>query len=269
MRGFGAASLALLLVGTVAAQEKRLSDVASDIQLRPPSEEAVFVDLASAGVGASSTRDLVELADEYSESLATVAGLLSEAGDDDRFFAVDWREQIATACLDVDTLGSSLAVMRPPERLASAHEELIDASRDCDRATRGVREALRMDQPLYGSAMRLLSDCREVVSRSVETMHRIRRDELQELQPAYDDPLAAAVAIADLCRERAGGQGPRFDECVAGQEGARRAIADRFGFSVMLDDATFNVIRNSCRLEWPGDYVGRNRCELQRIAQSK
>jgi hypothetical protein len=29
------------------------------------------------------------------------------------------------------------------------------------------------------------------------------------------------------------------------------------------------VIRNGCRLEWPNDLVGRDRCEQQRIADAK
>jgi hypothetical protein len=116
--------------------------------------------------------------------------------------------------------------------------------------------------------MRSLSDCRPLVSRSVEEMRRIRRAELQEAQPAPDDTLAAALGIAELCDARTGRADLAFDACVARQEQARRAIADRFSFSVLLDEATFNVIRNECRLEWPSDFVGRDRCEQQRISHA-
>lgn len=269
MRGRAATLFALLLVGSAAGQEQRLSDVASDIRLRPPLEDAVFVDLAYGRAVTSSSQNLVELADDYSQNLEELATLLSEIGVDDRFYAADWREQVLAACIDLDAVGYSLAAVQPPERLAAAYDDLIGASEECARGTQGIREAIRVDQPLYGGALRSMRDCSTEVSRSVGQMHRIRRAELQESQPAFDDPLAAAVGVTELCSARVGRAGPAFEECVAEQEDARRAIAGRFGFSVLLDEATFNVIRNSCRIEWPSDFVGRNRCERQRIAEAK
>ncbi len=268
MRGPVAALLVLLLVGPAAAQEKRLSDVAAAIRLRPPSGDALFVDLAPARGTASSSGDLVELAEEYAQRLAVVSTLLAEVGVDDTFYATDWREQMMEACIDLDTVGYSLGAVGPPGRFTAALDGLVDASDQCSQATRGIREAIRLDQPQYGAAMRSLSDCRPLVSRSVEEMHRIRRAELQESPPALDDPLAAALGIAELCDARTGRADLSFDACVARQEQARRAIADRFSFSVLLDEATFNVIRNECRLEWPNDFVGRDRCEQQRIADT-
>lgn len=269
MRGPAATLLALLLVGAVAAQEQRLSDVAADIRLRPPSQDALFVDLTPARGAASSSQDLVDLADEYAQDLDVVSRLLAEASSDDRFYAADWRDQMLEAAVNLDTVGYSLAAALAPERFATVHDGLIDASEECGRATRGIREAIRLDQPRYGSAMRSLADCRPRVVRAVGEMHRIRRAELQESQPPLDEPLAAAVGIVELCSAGSGRSGSAFEECVATQEQARRALADRFSFSVLLDEATFNVIRNECRLEWPTDFAGRNRCEKQRIAEAR
>jgi hypothetical protein len=269
MRSPTVALLALLIAGGAAAQEKRLSDVAADIALRPPSEPAVFVDLSPAPGAISSPQTLVELADEYQQNLDAVSDLIVEMADDDtRFYAADWRDQMLEACIGLDTAGYSIAASRAPERYAEAYDGLIDASQDCARATRGVRESIELDQPLYGAAVRTFGECRTNVSRSVGEMHRIRRAELQESQPELEDPLAAAVGIVDLCRARSGADNPAFDACVAAQEEARRSIAGRFSFSVLLDESTFNVIRNSCRLEWPTDFVGRDRCERQRIAEA-
>ena len=269
MRSPAVALMALLIVGGAAAQEKRLSDVAADIALRPPSEQAVFVDLTPAPGATSSPRGLVELADEYRQNLEAVADLMAEVGDDDtRFYAADWRDQMLEASIRLDTAGYSVAASRAPERYAEAYDGLIEASQECARATRGIRESIELDQPRYGPATRTLGECRRNASRSVGEVHRIRRAELHESQPAFDDPLTGAVGIADLCRARSGEDNPTFVACVAAQEGARSAIAGRFSFSVLLDEATFNVIRNSCRLEWPTDFVGRDRCERLRIAEA-
>jgi hypothetical protein len=269
MRGSAVALLALLVVSGSAAQEQRLSDVAADIVLRPPSEQAVFVDLTPPVGATSSSQGLVELAEEYKQNLAVVVGLLAEAGEDDRFFAADWRDRMLGACIELDGVGYSLAAVRPPERYSGTHGELVDASQQCARGTDTIREAMRLDQQSYGQAMRDLGECNTAVSRSVAEVHRIRRAELQESRAEFEDPLATASGVAELCSSRSGGDGAAFEGCMAAQERARQAIAGRFNFTVLLDEPIFNVIRNSCRLDWPHDFVGRDRCERQRIAEAK
>jgi hypothetical protein len=46
-------------------------------------------------------------------------------------------------------------------------------------------------------------------------------------------------------------------------------MAARTGPGSGLDVASFNVIRNNCRFEWPDNLVTQDRCEQTRIAAKK
>jgi hypothetical protein len=269
MRRVVLALLAGALVGPAVAQETRLADVAKNIKLRPPSEEALFVDLTPGDRAVMDADSLVELTSALTEGTGLASSMLRDAGMDDTFYSRDWRFRMLVLCEELEQIGYSLAATQPPTSYTVPYLQVMDGVRECERAVESLRESLEVDQPLFGPAIRHFDNGQDLAAQSLEKMVAIRALESVKSAPSADDALETPLIIADFCAARAASGSAAYEACVADQERARREIVERFNFTVLLDEPTFNRIRNGCRSEWPVDLVGRDRCERQRIAQAR
>jgi hypothetical protein len=260
--------LAVLVVVPAAGQDK-LSDVAAEIKLQDPADGAVLVNLGPAPVTDNQrpidAEALVELSEELAERTYAAADILDELGLDDTFHTRSWQGRMLDACTTLESAVKSLAAFRPEPRYTEPYELVMEGADECQQAIEVIRNAISLDQPLYGPAVLHLAAAERPIAEAIERTRSIRRAEMAESPPPTDDVLSAQQAIAALCASRTGGNEPVYGECVANQQAAFDAITARHNFHANLDQPRFNTIRNHCRAEWPADYVSRDRCERLRI----
>jgi hypothetical protein len=272
MNRLGAALVPVMFMGLslAAGQEQRLSDVAGDMKLQPPSQTNLLVDLGSSDQDLTGPVALLELTEEFDESIRSASAVLEEARAYEPFFDQDWRDRMIESLIDLGLAAYSVDVARPPTAYAEAYGLVVDGVVGCERAEAIIRTAIDQDLPIFGTAIASLADAGRTVSDGLGRMRRIRSVEVAESAPSVADPIETTLGIESLCSSRAAGDNQRYDECVVAQQAALRSLGARFGSTALhVDQPTFNAIRNSCRREWPVDMVGRDRCEQRRIAEAQ
>ncbi len=263
-------ALLVVLAAAQAAAQDTLADVAGSITLRPPTEDAVLVDLAPEP-GPEDTPvirgpALLDVLDELLVLSSAAAAVLDEAAADDAFFAPEWRERMLTTCAELLSSGRGLRLRTPDPRYAAAYDVASDGIDAAELAARVIEATVEQDQPLYGPAVRHLADAQALFGRALEQARRTRRGELAEADPVTEDPLALELGMASLCDHRAGGDERARSECLKGQRAALDALRARQALQFQIDQPAFNAARNGCRDEWPADLAARDRCERERMA---
>jgi hypothetical protein len=269
------APVVLLVVSVVvlAAAQERLPEVAADIELRQPTEDAVLVDPDpgpdSSQLAVIDGQELRLLTEELVELAVAVNELLGKAAPDDTFFEEAWREQMLELCRQLQDAGRSLEVRHPSPRYSEAFVLVTDASAECNGAVEVIRASIAQNEQLYSRGFGHLGIALQRLDEGLVKIREVGRTELAESDPPAEDPMAAESAIAAGCGDRFAADTRAFDECVALQRTAYAAISSRYNSSGTVDQAGFNSIRNSCRSEFADDFVARNLCERDRIVAAQ
>ncbi len=257
----------------VLAQD-RLSDAGKGLSLDHPEGEQLLLIEDETGQSATlidiSGVEAVELAERALALGRTAESVLAETRSRDLFYDEGWRIRMIEACSDLENMVRSLNLLRPPDRFSELFAEVEAGARRYQLAAGMMRSAIARDEPLYGGAFDQFTAAGNTLLAGLVEL-RIENEREASEQPApLLDPFASRQAAATLCKERyAGGPRAGYDSCMAQQAAAVDAIGGRFSFSVGVDEATFNSIRNGCRADWPDDMVARNRCELTRADAAK
>ena len=260
--------------GPGALAQDRLSDAGKGLSLDHPEGEQLLLIEDETGQAATlidiSGAEAVELAERALALGRTAESVLAETRSRDLFYDEGWRIRMIEACTDLENMVRSLNLLRPPDRYSDSFAAVEAGARRYELAAGMMRSAIVRDEPLYGGAFdQFTAAGNALLAGLVELRLEHEREALEQPPPALD-PFAARQAAAALCDERYA-SGPRagYDSCMAQQAAALDAISRRFGFSVGVDQATFNSIRNGCGADWPDDMVARNRCELTRADATK
>ena len=261
-----AAAVAWCVCGHLAAQE-RLQEAANGLSLDQPEGDRVIVaeDVRSdddSGPTVTGT-DLVEMIDDLLASGRAAEAVALETRTEDLFFDQGWRDRLLDGLDAMDSSRRNLELTVVPERYSTAVQSVLDGGRHYQIAAGILRWAILRDQAVFSAAYDEFVAGNEGVIAGLVAVRNENQAELSERQQPPLDIFSARQGMAELCGSRYG-QGRRddYDRCVRQQEAALEAINRRFGFTVGLDDPTFNSIRFGCRQAWPGDLVGQDRCEL-------
>ncbi len=266
---FAAALLLGLALGSDVRAQDRLSDAGKGLSLDHPEAEQLLLvkgDSEPAGQLIDITgADAVELGERALVLGEAAESVLTETRRQDLFFDAGWRGRMLEACSDVENMRRSLQLVRPPERYANAFAEVVDGLRRYSIGTGMMEWAISEDQPRYAGAFDQFNAARRGMLAGVIEL-RLEHEREGAEQPALPmDPYTSNQVAAALCTARYGeAKGAGYDNCMAQQMAALDTINRRFGFTVGLDEATFNTIRHACRRECSDDLVALDRCESSR-----
>ncbi len=266
------ALVVLLLAAPVAAQQS-LGDVAGSIKLKRPEGESVVIDSSTVGrsrrtpSGDAGPDELVEASQECIDAAGDLLNLMGETRDGSNFYTDAWRERVGDAGRRLDEARGDLQRVFPDSRFAEVLQQAEDGADAAMAGLQILRDAIANDRPVFSEAKTRLAEGMSALEAAKTSMRALARAEVAESAAPPINPIDAARAIDTLCRARSGdGSGAEFDGCVSSQQAALDAMNLRFAASAGLESSIFNVIRNDCRYEWPGDYVSQDRCERNRIA---
>ena len=258
--------------GSVAAQQS-LSEVAGSIKLKKPEGETVVIDRATLGQSdrpeqsAGSTADaLLETSEGCAVAAQVVLDLLGEAGASMAFYEAEWRGRVAEAADELDRAHESLRFTVGRGRYEEAYDT---ADRGADLTMDGLdalRDSIAANQPVYTEAKRQIAEGIRLLESAQAAIRTVERQEGDEVDPPLIDPIAADRSITSLCGRRFSRETDGYGDCVESQKAAMNALVGRYPPTVGLEVTDFNIVRNQCLHEWPGDFVNRDRCEQRRAA---
>jgi hypothetical protein len=271
VRQIGLACTLIVLWVTAGLAEQRLSEVAGGITLkRPAGEQLVIVEPGAGEPGArmgATGSDLVELTGQLLEDGRAASTVLEESRSGLTFFDPAWRRRMLDALAEIDTTRFSLELVEVPDRYVDALDRVVEAAREYQLASGIVRWAILRDRPVFSQAFDHMRAGEREVGVALAGLRREVGVEGNEAAPPPIDPFSARQSMAEACRAYCGAaQGADYDRCMERQQAALLAIERRFSFNAHTDELAFNSIRSRCRDEFPGDFVGRDRCERQAIA---
>ena len=268
--------LVFVMAGTMAVAaagfgEQRLHDVAGSIKLkRPAGEQLVIVEPEARAPGSrmgATGAGLIELADQLLESGRAASAVLDESRSGLTFFEGGWRRRMLDALAEIDTTRFSLELVEAPERYRDALARVTDGAREYQLAAGIVRWAILRDQPVFSRAFDHMRVGEREVGAALGGLRKVGAVEGGEGTPPSIDPFTASQSMAGACRAYVvATQGADYDRCIGRQQAAVQAIEHRFSFTERIEEPAFNTIRNRCREEWPRDFISRDRCERQAIA---
>ena len=257
-----------------ATAQQNLGDVAGSIKLKRPEGETVVIDQGTVGnarrqrLGFQSDllRDVV--GDCLTETSA-LHDLIEETRDGTSFYRDPWRERVGEVGERLDGALDGLELITAEGRYVEAYgiaTRGADLARD---ALMILRSAMAENRPVFSEsrtlseeAVRYLKDAKAALAAAS------RADSAEEAAPLIN-PIEADRVMTAYCAGQYGGGSSGFDSCIAEQRAAVDAMAARTGPGSGLDVASFNVIRNNCRFEWPDNLVSQDHCEQTRIAAKK
>jgi hypothetical protein len=275
MRRISAAVGVLIIVAGVgsAQAQQSLSEVAGSIKLKKPEGEQVVIDRATLGQSGSSASALMAASDALLETTVECAAaatalvdLLEETGGSMAFYDDGWRVRVSDAGDALFQAYNNVRIVVGQGRYEAANDM---AERGSDLAMAGLeilRGAIASDRPVFSEAKRQLSEGIGLLESAQDAVRGVKQVEQVEADPPLINPIAADQSIRALCGRRFERETTGFNGCVEEQKAAVDALVSRYAPGVGLDNTTFNVVRNKCQFEWPGDFVNRDRCERQRIA---
>lgn len=261
----------LLAAAASVNAEQRLSDIAGSIELqRPAGEQLVMVEPGPerTGMGVPTSGDaLIEIADQLLATGRAAADLLEETRTSLAFFDDGWRRRMSSALEDIDAARVEVEFSKPPDRYRDAVALTLEGARQYQIAAGIVRWAMLRDQALFSGAFDYLESGDRKVATALVQLRYDARDARWESGSAPPDELTPGQTVSQFCasRHRMGDSGA-YDRCVADQRASLEAMRGRFSFTVGLDEASFNSIRNRCRDEWPEDLAARDLCERERMS---
>ncbi len=255
-----------------AGAQQNLGEVAGKIKLKKPEGGAVVIDQQSVGrmvrsgpTGTDSER-LLETTTRCGDAARSLAALLGETGSGEVFYNDAWRARVKTAGEAFDEVRKELEFAAVPGGYQAAYGTAESGSDEAAAGLEILRQAILIDRPQFTEAKKLLAAGIGVLDQAMAEMRKLMREENAAQPPPATDALTVSNGIRSLCggRYAVGSQG--YDDCFKAQENAERAINSRFAFSVGLEEAEFNTIRNGCLYEWPDDLAQRDACERRGIA---
>lgn len=275
MRWSVAAAMVLMIgvgAGSATAQQS-LSEVAGSIKLKNPEGGQLVIDRSALSQSTSVTPASTSLGDALIETTGdcvaaaqALLDLIEETGGGMAFYDDEWRGRVVIAGEGLDQASDNLRMVVGTGRYEAADEM---AERGSEMAVSGLdalRDAIASDRPVYSEAKRQIAGGIKLLESANSAVRAVKREEELEAESQLINPVAADQAITSLCGRRFARETEGYAGCVNDQKTALNAIAGRYAPSVGLESAEFNVIRNKCRYEWPGDFVNRDRCERRRIA---
>jgi hypothetical protein len=268
-------ALAIAVVtATPTTAQQSLGDVAGSIKLKRPEGESVVIDQSTVGKArrrpSGTETDLLRavVADCLTESSA-LHDLIFETRDGTSFNRDSWRERVAEVGLRLDGAVQELWLVAADGRYQEAYDL---ASHGADLARDALvilRSAIAESRPVFSESRTLLQEAVRYFKDAQTALGAASRAEAAEETQALINPIDAGRVMTELCRGRHAEGSSGFDSCIAEQRAALDAMAGRSGPGVGLEPASFNVIRNNCRFEWPNNYVSQDRCEQTRVAARK
>jgi hypothetical protein len=267
----------LAIAGIVAAPaiaQQSLGDVAGSIKLKRPEGESVVIDQNSVGKARRQPRDtetdlLRDIVGDCLSETSALYDLIFETRDGESFYRDPWRDRVEEVGSRLDDALDELDLVVAEGRYQEAYDVAGRGSDQAREALVIIRRAIAADQPVFSEA-RTLS--RQAVEQFREAQSALgaasRADSAEEAAPLIN-PIEADRVMTAFCRGGHEEYSSGFDTCIADQRAAIDAMAGRSAPSVGLDAASFNVIRNNCRFEWPDNFVSQDRCERTRIAAKR
>jgi len=259
-------------VGSAPAQQS-LSEVAGSIKLKKPEGEQVVIDRSTLGqsgpstsAGMSTADALLETTGEFAAAARALIDLVDETGATMAFYDEEWRRRVADAGENLDRASDNLRMIVGQGRYEAADETADRGASMAEAGLDTLRGAIAADRPVFSEAKRQLTEGIRLLESAQTAIREVKREEELEADSPLIDPIAADQAIKSLCGRRFARETEGFAGCVDSQKTALDALAGRYAPSVGLESTEFNVVRNNCQFEWPGDFVNRDRCERQRIA---
>jgi len=263
--------LSAVAIAAPAAAQQSLGDVAGSIKLKRTGGDEVVIDQQSVGRPRSTSslmsdgEVILDVTDGCFAAAQALSDLLGETGSGDVFYDDGWRARVEVAGDQWDQSNGEFESIYAQDRYEAPFDT---AERGATATTIGLgilRGAISADTPNFAEAKRQIADGVDLLESAARDLRAILRREEAESTPPPIDPIAADRSIEGVCRGSFARGSQGFDGCVGAQRAAIDAITVRNAPGVRLDQATFNSIRNSCRYEWPDDFVNRNLCERQRI----
>ncbi len=247
--------------------QQRLQEAANGLSLDHPENDVVIVveegriedESGPTVIGA----DLLEMTEELLAKGRTAEAVALETRNEDVFFDQGWRDRLLAELEAMDSSRRNLELVVIPDRYSAAVDSVLDGGRHYQLAAGILRWAILREQTVFSAAFDEFATGNEGVIAGLVAVRIENEAEQSEQQQPPLDIFTARQGMSAVCGSRYG-QGRRedYDRCIHQQEAALEAINRRFGFTVGLDDPTFNSIRFGCRQAWPEDLVGQDRCEL-------
>ena len=266
--------MSALIIAAPAAAQQSLGDVAGSIKLNRTGDNDVVIDQKSVGRSrsiSSSLSDgqaLLEATKDCASAAQTLNDLLGETGSGEVFYDDGWRARVEAAGGQWDQSNRVFEVIYAQDRYEAPYDAAESGATATTIGLGILRGAISADQPRFGEAKRQIAEGAELLESAERDLSAALRREEAESPPPPIDPIAADRSIDLVCRNSGAKGSQEFDSCVAAQQAAMNAITGRYAPNVRLDQAIFNRIRNSCRYEWPDDFVSRDLCERQRIGRA-
>jgi hypothetical protein len=257
-------------VGSLAAQE-RLSDAADGLSLDHPTGDRIIV-IEGTESDERRTVDgdfLIGMTEELLRQGRAAESVLLELRERDLFFDEGWRSRMSAALTGLEGERRSIEFVEEPARYVPAANVVRDGARHYQIAAGVLRWAMLRDETSFSAAFGEFETGNRGVITGLAQLQLEWESETREQRLPPPDAFTVRQAMAELCGSRYGDRHRAdYDLCIERQEAALRAINSRYGFSVGLDEPTFNSIRADCREAWPDDLVAQDRCEVSRTKAS-
>jgi len=259
------------LVAPATAQQS-LGDVAGSIKLNRPEGESVVIDRDSITLsrrGPTGGTDSELLSDIVSACLTestALRDLLEETRDGTSFYRDPWRGRVEAVGFRLDGALEDLRLFVVDGRYQEAYDLAGRGSDMAGDALVILRSAIAEDRPVFSESKTLSKEAVRHFKDAQSALGVASRADSAEQEAPSINPIEADRVMSALCGGQYGVGSSPVDSCFVEQRAAVDAMAGRFPADVGLDAASFNVIRNNCRFEWPKNYVNEDRCERTRMA---
>jgi hypothetical protein len=272
MRPRSVVVVALILLGATSASAQGLADAGRPIGSKSDESKGLVIDNSNLTKASTSSRVVtgsswvLETVEESVESLKELNLVLTETASDTVFFDSEWRRRVADSIVRFRLAQSDLSINEPDPRYLRSLDRLQEGIDAAETAIVALEAAIENDQALYVYLKKDLIAAEKAMESAFAQLRADYRVEQAEAPAPPIDPIAADRSISTLCGRRYGSGTDNYTACVSSQQAAINQIMVRSAPGSGLGAPSFNTIRNQCRWEYPDDYVGRDRCEVRRIA---
>ena len=269
-----ALTVTVALVGPATAQQS-LGDVAGSIKLKRPEGESVVIDRDSIAqsrrrpTGGTDIELLGEIIGDCLTEATALSNLAEETRDGTSFYRDPWRDRVEAVGFRLDGALEELVLVSVDGRYQKAYDLAGQGADMAGDALVILRSAIAEDRPVFSESKALSKEAVRHFKEAQSALGAASRANAAEEVAPFINPIEADRVMSALCGGQYGVGSSGVDSCFAEQRAAIDAMAGRFPPDVGLDAASFNVIRNNCRFEWPDSYVNQDRCERTRMASKK
>jgi hypothetical protein len=270
MREWLVAGLIVLVGAQVSAQSQRLGDVADGIRLQTEGDvvinEQVVASPPARGTTGGIDRARSELAacrDLGRQLLSTVRRSLVR----DLFYDADWREEVRSGSLELVGRVDRLDTVRVPRAATALWLEAITEAETYIELTDRMDRLLATDTPDYRPVLDGLERTNASLDRYLGRLAGVER----WMDRAASSAPPTGAEVDEIVAARCGIHPPGstdFTVCADRQRRAAATLAARTKYSVEVEEAAFNAVRNRCAELHPADLVERERCERAQLASA-